>query len=229
MTGRPRRAAAAGALVAALVLTGCGGADGDRAKEKDAAPSLVAAEVCHGLFAGPAERALATTLGAEAFSRSTDDDTVGRAAAELAEDSAGRAGGPRERRICTLYKNPGSNIAELTVDAERVTSAIADAKHTAPAAASYRLGRSAWADPNKAVIYVDCTSPKAAAGTGAEPAVLAISAWNRTFPQGEAAKYREANLTLAHAAAVAIVKELGCKDGAGLPDRLTVQELPATG
>ncbi|MFG2984781.1 hypothetical protein ACGFYQ_26595 [Streptomyces sp. NPDC048258] len=149
-------------------------------------------------------------------------DAAGKLAAEPVDDGAWR-----EQRVCSVQKGPEAGIADLTVTAERVRPAVADASHTGPGTARYALGRGAWADADKAVVYVDCISPKLPGADGATPAVLAVRAWNRTFPQGDAAKYREANLALAHAASVALAKELGCRDNGGLPDKLTVRELPA--
>lgn len=221
-TGWARRGTVAAGVVAALMLTACG--DGDDNGEEPA-PSVAAGEACHGLFAGDEGKALRATLGAETFSRSADDESVGAVAEELAAE-------PlvddvlRERRICSVHKGSQAGIADLTVTAERVRPAVADAPHTKPEVVRYQLGRTAWATADKAVVYVDCLSPRLPGADGTTPAVLAISAWNRTFPRGDAVKYREANLALAHAGAVALVKELGCRDNSGLPDRLTLREVP---
>ncbi|MCX5013693.1 hypothetical protein OG765_22255 [Streptomyces sp. NBC_00555] len=213
----------AAGVVAALMLTACGGGD-DSGKEP--ARSVAAGEVCHGLFAGDEGKALRTALGVEAFSHLADDESVRDAAEKLAAEPLDD-GAWREYRMCSVHMSQQAGIADLTVTAERVRPAVADAPHTNPEVVRYQLGRTAWADINKGVVYVDCLSPKLQGADGTAPAVLAISAWNRTFPQGDAGKYREANLALAHAGAVAMAKELGCKDNGGLSDRLTVKELPA--
>ncbi|MFD9411063.1 hypothetical protein ACFWBN_29120 [Streptomyces sp. NPDC059989] len=227
-SGRVRAGLAAGVLTVVLA-TGCSAGDGGtEGGDASSGPTGSAAgEVCHRLFAGDAEKSLTAALGSGTFARSTDRDSVQAATAELAAEPVAGGDTWRERRICTLYKDADSNVAELTVTAERVLPGVADAKHTDPDAARYRVGRNAWADPNRGVVYVDCVSPRLAGAEGASPAVLAVSAWNRTSPHGDAAAYRQANLTLAHAAAVALVKELGCKDSGGLQERLTVQEVPA--
>lgn len=223
---------AAGAL-AAVLATGCTAGDGDAGgRDVNGAPSssgagVAAGAVCHGLFAGDAGKALAAALGTGTFARSTDTDSVGAAAGKLAEEPVAGGSAWRERRMCTLYKDTDSKVAELTVDAERVLPAVADAPRKAPDAAAYELGRRAWADPNKAAVFVDCVSPRLAGSEGGSPAVVSVSAWNRTSPRGDTAAYREANLAMAHAAALALVKELGCKGAAGLPEHLTVQEIPA--
>lgn len=221
-TGWARSGTVAAGVVAALMVTACGGGD-DSGKEAE--PRVTAGEVCHGLFAGDEGKALRTTLGAET-SHSVDDESVRDVAEKLAAEPLD-GGAWRERRICSVHKSPQAGIADLTVTAERVRPEVADAPHTKPGTARYQLGRIAWADINKGVVYVDCLSPRLPDADGVNPAVLAISAWNRTFPQGDVAKYREANLALAHAGAVALAKELGCKDHGGLSDRLTVKELPA--
>lgn len=166
-------------------------------------------------------------MGTEGFSRSTDGDGVKDAAEKLAGEPVAGGDSWRERRICGVYEQEASTIAGLTVTAERVVPAVADAPHTSPEVARYQLGRTAWANANRAVVYIDCISPRLAGAEEANPAVLAVSAWNRRFPQGDVAKYREANLALAYVASVALVKELGCKNNGGLADRLTVQEVPA--
>ncbi|MFB6620517.1 hypothetical protein ACFCV9_40900 [Streptomyces sp. NPDC056367] len=224
-TDRVRRGALAAASAAALMLTACGGGGADGAGEEPE-PGVVAGEVCHGLFAGDEGKALRTTLGTETFAQSPDDESAGEAARKLAAESTDD-GAWREQRICSVHKGPQAGIADLTVTAERVQPAVADATHSGPGVARYVVGRGAWADANKAVVYVDCLSPKLAGADGTSPAVLAVSAWNRTFPQGDAAKYQEPNLVLAHAGAVALAKELSCKDNGGLADRLTAQPAPA--
>ncbi|MFC9298763.1 hypothetical protein ACFTWH_22740 [Streptomyces sp. NPDC057011] len=216
-------------MLTVVLATGCS-AGGGEAEGRDASsstPGLAAGEVCHRLFAGNAEKSLTVALGSGTFARSTDRDSVQAATGELAAEPVSGGNSWQERRICTLYKDADSNVAELTVTAERVLPGVADAKRTDPDAARYRVGRNAWADPNRGVVYVDCVSSRLVGTEGAAPAVLAVSAWNRTSPHGDTAAYREANLTLAHAAAVALVKDLGCKDNGGLQERLTVQEVPA--
>ncbi|MET9606040.1 hypothetical protein ABZZ17_13350 [Streptomyces sp. NPDC006512] len=202
-----------GAVFVATWVTGCGWAGGG-AGEGTAPERVAAADICHGLFRGRAEGALRKALRTEDFSHSTDLDSVPAAASLLREDPVPSPFGAGERRICTVYVYEETNIAELTVGAERVTPEIADARHTRM---RYRLGRTAWANENKGVVYVDCLTPRL---RGERPAVLAVSAWNRTFPSGDVAAYRDAHLYLAHAAAVAFVRELGCQGDAGLPDRL---------
>ncbi|WP_412077865.1 hypothetical protein ACLF6K_26990 [Streptomyces xanthophaeus] len=210
-------------MAAAMVLTACAGGD-DRGKETE--QSSAPGEVCGGLFAGDAGAALRTALGSGPFQPSVGGESAGDAAGKLAaeplDDDAWR-----EHRLCSVHKGSEAGIADLTVTGERVSPAIADAPHTRPEVARYAVGRGAWADANRAVVYVDCVSSRLAGADGSTPAVVAVSAWNRTFPQGDVAKYREANLTLAHAGAVAVVKELGCRDNAGLTDRPAVQEVPA--
>ncbi|MGT2528643.1 hypothetical protein ACU4GG_17020 [Streptomyces nojiriensis] len=222
-TGRVRRGAVAAGSAAALMLTACGGGADGGGEESE--PVVVAGEVCHGLFAGDEGKALRTTLGTETFAQSADDESAGDAARKLAAEPMDD-GAWREQRMCSVRKGPQAGIADLTVTAERVRPAVADATHSGPGVARYVMGRGAWADANRAVVYVDCLSPKLAGADGTSPAVLAVSAWNRTFPQGGAAKYQEANLMLAHAGAVALAKELSCKDNGGLADKPTLQQAP---
>ncbi|MFF4008408.1 hypothetical protein [Streptomyces sp. NPDC001717] len=224
-TGRVRRGAVAAGSAAALMLTACGGGGADGGEE-ESEPGVVAGRVCHGLFAGDEGKALRTTLGAETFAQSADDESAGDAARRLAAEPMDD-GAWREQRICSVHKGPQAGIADLTVTVERVRPAVADATHSGPGVARYVVGHGAWADVNKAVVYVDCLSPKVAGADGTSPAVLAVSAWNRTFPQGDVVKYQEANLVLAHAGAVALAKELSCKDNGGLTDKPTMQQAPA--
>ncbi|MFD3720244.1 hypothetical protein [Streptomyces sp. NPDC058674] len=214
-------------MAAALLLVGCGGGGGGDGEGKAEVP-VAAAEACHGLFRGDGGAALRVASGAEAFAPSTDGesakDAAGKLAAEPMDDGAWR-----EHRICSVRKGTEAGVADLTVTAERVRPGVADAAQTGPGAARYALARGAWADASKAVVYIDCVSPRLQGADGASPAVVAVRAWNRDFPRGDDAKYREANLALAHAAALPLVEALGCEDNGGVPDRLTVQRTPTTG
>ncbi|MFJ5549724.1 hypothetical protein [Streptomyces sp. NPDC093225] len=88
----------------------------------------------------------------------------------------------------------------------------------------YTPGVVARASEDGAKVYFDCESRRL--GTSVEhPLRLRSEVQNSVRERGEPAATRKDNLTLAHSAAVAVAKELGCAGNGGLPG--TAAGLPA--
>ncbi|MFD9356504.1 hypothetical protein [Streptomyces sp. NPDC060031] len=89
----------------------------------------------------------------------------------------------------------------------------------------YDLGRNALALSHQARLFFDCASTRLAGLDKTVPIRASVNVSNGSEEDDPA--LREANLAIAHSAALAMVKELGCKDNGGLPDKLVVKEKAA--
>ncbi|GGZ75913.1 hypothetical protein GCM10010371_39650 [Streptomyces subrutilus] len=89
----------------------------------------------------------------------------------------------------------------------------------------YALGRNALALSDRAKLFFDCASARLAGADTAVPVAASVTVSHGS--DGDDPRLREANLAVVHSAARALAAELGCKDGGGLPEKLTVQEKSA--
>ncbi|MFE0736788.1 hypothetical protein [Streptomyces sp. NPDC058855] len=85
----------------------------------------------------------------------------------------------------------------------------------------YALGREASSDNKTAYLFVGCTSPRLEGPDGRPAPVQSVLEFQKPFkgayPPNTPAN-REAYLTVLHSVTLAVVKELGCENNAGLTE-----------
>ncbi|XIE78722.1 hypothetical protein AB6O49_12655 [Streptomyces sp. SBR177] len=194
-------------LAACLLLAACG--DGDEPEER----RVTAARQCDDTLSPAAARALETVLRTRVF----DHDPRGgleRVTAQLTEDHARGGLRSRGRLLCRADAADSPNRVEIRFGRYDDSDLIADAHPVG--LHPYDLGREAFAGPTAAYLFVTCASPRLD-GTRERPA--RIEGRLRVVPPGlpDTPTIREANLTVLHSAALAVVRRLGCVGDAGLP------------
>ncbi|QGZ49173.1 MULTISPECIES: hypothetical protein [Streptomyces] len=80
------------------------------------------------------------------------------------------------------------------------------------------MGIEAHAGFMKAYIFAECVSPQLK-GSQERPARIRGTLNVGTPVPSDTVATREANLTVLHSVALAVVKKLGCENNAGLPDK----------
>ncbi|MFB6839996.1 hypothetical protein [Streptomyces sp. NPDC056361] len=214
-----RRASAAVSTVLALglLLTACG-------KDAEAPPRVTAAQQCDGRLSPAAVAALESVLGTKEFSEAGSgglDRTVG----VLIEDQAKQGRPPGHPSMCEVATD-SSPKSEIDIDVYlHDRGALYDdgtAKWWDHGRYLYAMGRETSADNKTASLFVECTSPRLK-GSDRQPAPIAAELEfakpvKGAYPANTPAT-REAYLTVLHSATLAVVKELGCENDAGLPEK----------
>ncbi|MER5226759.1 hypothetical protein [Streptomyces flaveus] len=206
-----RGARTAGVLAASMLalagLAGCSGGSED-SDEK----SATAGELCEGSLSTDAARAVESISGSKVFVP-YDSSKVSEAAEELIVDQG--LGETKSRSVCPIYTPSSGDFAAIQILFSVDTGDSLGKSGHAASFKEYAVGRKALASPQKAVLYVECRSSKF---TGAEnsPVLLRGALNNSDEPEGDTEKLRRANLTVLHSVALALTKELGCADKAGL-------------
>ncbi|MEU6894283.1 hypothetical protein ABZ934_21245 [Streptomyces sp. NPDC046557] len=225
-TARPAIRTLSGLLVAGVLASGCSGG-----KEPDRGPSAVfAADVCsEGLLNQDAVHALALlTGGATAFKPPKNVGDVAWVAGVL-ERGYAKNGGSLGGVVCRATPVDIKNRHDLSVHFEIESELQRTGEQSESGKAyywEYDLGRNALVLPDSGRLYFDCASARLAGSDKAVPIMAAVSLGEAPTDVDPRA-LREANLTIVHSAARALAKELGCKDGGGLPERLVVKEKAA--
>ncbi|GAA3835379.1 hypothetical protein ACFS5L_36530 [Streptomyces phyllanthi] len=207
--GWSRRAWRPGALLAvAVLLVGCGGGNEDSSDKQP----VKAADLCEGNLSAKAGAAVELITGTKEF-QPMDLASVKRGAEEIVSDY--QTGSTFEDRdACLIYKSGTSALVDIRVRFSLDDGRFLSTSGDAPSVKTYGMGRKALASPRKAVLYIECSSAKMSESS---PALLRGELLNRDEPEGDAEELRRANLTVLHSVALALTKELGCADDAGLP------------
>ncbi|MGW4161606.1 hypothetical protein [Streptomyces sp. NPDC004788] len=196
-------------LVACVLLTACDGA------QEPEEQRVTAARQCDDTLSPDAARALETVLGTERF----DHDPKGgldRVVAQLTEDYAQGGLRSRSRPLCRAGRaDNGMDQIDILFARYDDSDLIGDAQPVG--LHPYEMGREAFSGPKKAYLFVTCVSPRLK-GSHEQPArIRGALRFNRSkLPDTPAV--REANLTILHSVTLAVVKRLGCRNNAGLPD-----------
>ncbi|MGW8569272.1 hypothetical protein [Streptomyces niveus] len=197
--------AVAGAL--AFLATGCS----DDADGKPADVSVTADKLCGGgVVTKDGAKALEVITGETRFAASGKYSTVADAAEELTRETMSSA---YERGdICRIY--PDAPVNELRIRWELDNIIREGPPH--PQFTVLPMGEEAGAAHDKAYVTFAC-------GQKDQPDSSPdyISAWAQatgrpTKPEGDERPLKNAYATLAHSFALALAKELGCEDNAGL-------------
>jgi hypothetical protein len=202
-----RRLFGAGAPLAAFVLlVGCGSND-----EGSGEKLVKAASLCEGNLSTKARGAIELIAGTKEF-LPLDSSSAKRAAEDIVDDYL-LGSRNKDRDVCRIHK-PGTNeIAEITMQFSLDDGQFLSSSSDDPSFKGYDIGRKAQASPKKAVLYIECRSAKM---SGNSTNLLRGELLNRDSPEGDAEDLRRANLTVLHSVALALTKELGCADNAGL-------------
>lgn len=202
---RVLRSAASG-LALCLLVSGCGGGD-------EAEPERVtAAQQCDGTLSPDAARALETVLDTERFDHEPGGG-LARSTAELAEDYGKAPRRTPRRDLCRLSPSGNSDEINVRFGLYRDDDLLGDVRPRG--IHPYRMGVEAHSGPEKAYLFVRCTSPRLE-GSDERPArIRGTLTFNRSkLP--DTVPVREAHLTILHSATLAVVRKLGCEGDAGL-------------
>ncbi|MEU5168997.1 MULTISPECIES: hypothetical protein [Streptomyces] len=201
-------------LTVSVGLVSCGA---DEAKEEE--ETFVGAdEVCDGLFDGPLARRVEVVTGDTEFFAT---GAKGKAMSDVVD--ALKRGYESGRSWAT-----GGDLCELDPKGGRLGEGagikfsmyapqdVEDAKGQA-GTELYSMGKRSEVGEKSASLYLECISPQV---EGSEEVPLRI---HGGFGHGESdapdnRRFRNANMEILHAGALALVKELDCKDRAGLPE-----------
>lgn len=207
-----RRGFLAAAMVGSLVLgaTGCGGGDGEAAKETDTA--VAGTELCGGdAVSADAAKSLKVITGASRFEGSGEEGTVANAAEELGEAFVSSSTGDGD--VCRIY---------ALDDELRITWQLSGSAPTDDPASKFtvlKMGERALTATDGSFLRFACRSGKL---TGTEPAHIDISVERGgmpTEPEGDPEASKDAYATVAHSFSLAMAKELGCENDGGLEAR----------
>ncbi|MFF5427211.1 MULTISPECIES: hypothetical protein [unclassified Streptomyces] len=206
-------------LALGLLLTACGGGEG--------ATEVGAAQQCDGTLSPGAAEALERVMGAKTF-QAAEGSGLRRTAQDLAEDHAKGDLHGQHPAMCEVRHQ--SDRPLLTVDfhlygEDDLYDTGKGAK--APGRHLYAMGREAVVDDRSASLFVQCSSPELK-GSERKPAPIEgflrfSKAPSEELPPNTPAT-REAYLTVLHSVTLAVVKELGCENNAGLPERPVLTE-----
>ncbi|MFJ2675275.1 hypothetical protein [Streptomyces sp. NPDC087525] len=215
---------AAGAVLAlSLGVSACG--DGS----EDERPAFAGAEkVCDGILSDNTARAVEAMVGDKTF-HGTGDDALENTASAIKEFYAEDPGGRKyvgSKEFCAFsgrMREAGS--LEITFGIYRPDDVLGT--DHAEDQRLYRLGKRALAGSERSYLYFECVSPQID-GSDEQPA--RIDAVSRLANVGsweveDTRATREAHLTVLHAAALAVAKELGCENNGGLPEKVVLEPI----
>ncbi|MFI8502448.1 hypothetical protein ACIGFK_28680 [Streptomyces sp. NPDC085524] len=214
------------AVVGAVLLAGCSG-DG---AEPSGPTELTAAQVCPGGMLGPdAVRGLEKVTGATVFAPPENGESKGvPGVADLLVAGYAKAGASLGGPVCKATPLDDKNRRKASVSFEIQSDLQRTGEHSESGQGrywEYDLGRNALAISRQAMLFFDCASTRLGGLEKVVPVAASVSVSEGS--KGDEPELREANLAIVHSAALAMAKELGCKDNGGLPDRLVVKEKAA--
>ncbi|MEV4976262.1 hypothetical protein [Streptomyces scopuliridis] len=216
---------AAGAVLAfSLGVSACGGGG-----EEEGPRFVVGAEkLCDGILSGDMARAVEAMVGTKTLWRTGNDaleDTASAIKDFYADSPDGRkyVGSKDFCRFAGYTRGAGQmdiNFGIYRAD-DALTTGHSAREHP------YRLGKRALAGFDASRLYFECVSPQMD-GSDEQPARINASS-RLSGPQGwrveDTRATREANLTILHAAALAVAKKLGCENNAGLPEKVVLEPI----
>ncbi|MER5311254.1 hypothetical protein ABT034_26080 [Streptomyces sp. NPDC002773] len=204
-------------LALGLLLSACGSGEEEPPQ---------AAQQCDETLSPTAVGSLESVLGTKEFhSKGTG---LERTANVLVEDQARVGRPPGHPDMCEVIADTGPRFRvkidfRVYENADRFDDGT---KWTAAGRYLYGMGREASANNRTADLFVGCSSSRLK-GSEEEPAPIAGSLRfdkpiKGTYPANTPAT-REAYLTVLHSVTLAVVKELGCENNAGLPEKPVFQ------
>ncbi|MFJ4774792.1 hypothetical protein [Streptomyces sp. NPDC088762] len=221
-----RVVALAVAVVGAVLLAGCSG-DGDG---PSGPAELSGAQVCpEGMLAPDAVRGIEKLTGATLFAQPEEGDSAGvRWVAGVLSRGYAKIGASLGGQACKATPLDEKNRRKVSVSFEIESELQRTGENSESGKGhywEYDLGRNALAVSRQARLYFDCASSRLAGPDKAVPVEASVNVSEGS--KGDEPELREANLAIVHSAALAMAKELGCKNNGGLPDKLVVKEKAA--
>ncbi|MDF6020734.1 hypothetical protein [Streptomyces sp. JH34] len=206
------------ALTVSLGLVSCGA---DEAREEET--FVGADEVCDGLFDGPLAKQVELVTGdTEFFAMGAEGGAMSSVVDALKRGYASGRSWATGGDLCELDPK-GGRLGE-GADIKVSMYAPQDVEDSRDQAATelYTMGKRSEVGERSASLYLECVSPQI---EGSEEIPLRI---HGGFDRGESSapdsrRFRNANMEILHAGALALVKELDCKDRAGLPETPVLQ------
>lgn len=209
----------AAAVALGLLLTACG------SDEKEQ-PRVTAAQQCDGTLSPAAAKALESVLRAEKFLEA-DSGGLKRTVDQLIEDQAREGRPPGHPAMCEVTTDQGLEMRVEFRLYERDDLYDDGRDWTTSGRHLYALGREASSDNETARLFVGCTSPRLKGSSERPAPIQGLLRFDKplkgALPDNTPAT-REAYLTVLHSVTLAVVKELGCENDAGLPERPVLTE-----
>ncbi|MGW0119577.1 hypothetical protein [Streptomyces sp. NPDC003327] len=207
-------------VLALGLLTACGG-------DEEQPPRVTAAQQCDGTLSPAAAGALESVLATKKFS---EDGSGGleRTVNEVIEDWSREGRPPGHRAMCEVTADATpKNEVRINFTLYRDGDLYDDGtKWTAQGRYLYGMGQESSTDNKSAHLFVGCTSPRLQ-GSDKQPtpigSVLRFDKSTKGSYPANTPATREAYLTVLHSVTLAVVKELGCEDNAGLPEEPVFQ------
>ncbi|MEV6245380.1 hypothetical protein AB0M38_04130 [Streptomyces sp. NPDC051742] len=219
-----RRAPASVSTVLALglLVTACGG-------DEEQLPRVTAAQQCDGTLSPAAAGALESVLGAKKFSEAGNGG-LERAVNEVIEDQAVAGRPPGHRPMCQVSNAAGTRYGIRVYFRLYEGDDLYDdgTKWSAQGRYLYGMGRETSTDNKNARIFVGCSSERLK-GSDKQPTPMeGLLKFEKPIKSGaypaNTPATREAYLTVLHSVTLAVVKELGCENNAGLPEKPVFEE-----
>ncbi|WP_435969828.1 hypothetical protein [Streptomyces sp. Qhu_M48] len=200
-------------LALGLLLTACGGGEEEPPQ---------AAQKCDGTLSPAAVGALESVLGTKEF-HSTGAG-LDRTAKVLTEDRASTGRPPGHPAMCEVGTDaaPRAGVKidlRLYEDADLYDDGT---EWTKSGRYLYAMGRETSADNKTARLFLGCASPRLKGADGQPAPIEGVLRFDKpvkgAYPANTPAT-REAYLTVLHSVTLAVVKELGCENNAGLTEK----------
>ncbi|MFJ4621424.1 hypothetical protein [Streptomyces sp. NPDC088812] len=204
--------------VLGVALTGCGGGEPtDGATGATASATTASGTLCGAALTEAARDSLRDLVGADGYETLGSEDGPQEAADALAADATATGASTDDHELCRAYdasdgSSNGTSVAYGLVDAEP--------ENPASVFTRYRMGSAtALARARNAVVFLKCSSDLFKDG---EEHLIQGELINRSTSLEDTEATRQENLTVLHAASLAVARALGCADTAGLPAAFTV-------
>ncbi|MFD9499063.1 hypothetical protein [Streptomyces sp. NPDC060035] len=200
-------------LTTGFGLVSCG-ADG----ESEERTFVGAEEACDGLFAGPlAKQVEAVTGDTEFFATGNKGKAMSNVVNALKRGYAAGRSSATGADLCELDPKGGGLGDGAGIKFSMYAPQDVEEPGGPAGAELYTMGKKSEVREGGASLYLECVSPQI---KGSEKVPLRIYGG---FGRGESdapdsRRFRNANMEILHAGALALVKELGCERDAGLPE-----------
>ncbi|MDX3849096.1 hypothetical protein [Streptomyces sp. AK02-01A] len=202
-------------LALGLGVSACGSGD------EDEGPRFVGAEkVCDSVFSGDVAAALETAIGDTTF-LANGDGALDRTATAVKDFYADGQDVNRGQKFCSVNgKKRGSGGMDISFGLYKQEDALSEG-HSA-SQRPYDLGKRALAGTKNSSLYFECVSPRLDGSDKEAARVLGGLRYSDRELEGTRAE-QEANLTVLHAASLALAKKLECENNGGLPTKVVLQ------
>ncbi|MDV9170194.1 hypothetical protein R6V09_08570 [Streptomyces sp. W16] len=230
LSNKPGRHLAATVVAVAALAASLAACDSNEQTGKSQAASAQT-KLCGANLSTSTRKALLDALGSRTYDwdwsnqkhlgdpSETDQESLGDAAKKLV--SGFRENGAddyEEYPLCYAY-NPAvdNTMIDLSFYLPEAIPESAASQLT-----PYKLGKLSLARSSRAYLYMECSS--STFGSEDKPVPIEVNLGRSWIPASESETMRMENLNVLHSVALAMAKELGCKDDAGLPAQFSVPQ-----